>query len=179
MLGQGEPTPTQAAAVARSLAFRAEIDRRAALVPQKPDTRRFIPNTPYGVPKISPKITREPPLRPWYHVMWFFDLVNYRPRRCDGAIRIDAIQQACRRFYSISIADLCSPRRDARTVHARQVAMYLSKVLTSNSLPAIGRRFGDRDHTTVLHAVSKITRLIGSDAQVAAQVAEIRQGLGA
>ena len=56
-----------------------------------------------------------------------------------------------------------SARRTANVVRPRQVAMYLSKVMTLRSLPEIGRRFGGRDHTTVLHAVRKIEGLTGSD----------------
>ncbi len=71
-------------------------------------------------------------------------------------VRIEDIQRVVARQYNVSRADLLSSRRTANVVRPRQVAMYLAKVLTLRSLPEIGRRFGGRDHTTVLHAVRKI-----------------------
>ena len=65
------------------------------------------------------------------------------------------------RQYNVSRSDLLSSRRTANVVRPRQVAMYLAKTLTLRSLPEIGRRFGGRDHTTVLHAVRKIEALVG------------------
>ena len=71
-------------------------------------------------------------------------------------VRIEDIQRVVARQYNVSRADLLSSRRTANVVRPRQVAMYLAKILTLRSLPEIGRRFGGRDHTTVLHAVRKI-----------------------
>ena len=71
-------------------------------------------------------------------------------------VRIEDIQRIVARQYNVSRADLLSSRRTANVVRPRQVAMYLAKILTLRSLPEIGRRFGGRDHTTVLHAVRKI-----------------------
>lgn len=74
--------------------------------------------------------------------------------------RVDIIQKlACAAFH-ITRAEIKSPRRDRTVVMARQVAMYLCKTLTQQSLPAIGRRFGGRDHTTVLHAVRKAEAIL-------------------
>lgn len=88
--------------------------------------------------------------------------------------RITAIKRATLTEYpGITLCDLTSQRRTARMVFARQVAMYLAKKLTPNSLPEIGRRFGGRDHTTVLHAVRKIERLVGVDPALAAMVERI------
>jgi chromosomal replication initiator protein len=67
------------------------------------------------------------------------------------------------RHFSITRADVLSSRRTAIVVRPRHVAMYLAKSLTSNSLPEIGRRFGGRDHTTVMHAVRKIERTCADD----------------
>ena len=89
------------------------------------------------------------------------DLVRARePRR----VKIEDIQKLVASHYSVSRADILSSRRTATVVKPRQVAMYLSKALTLRSLPEIGRRFGGRDHTTVLHAVRKIEGLSASDA---------------
>jgi chromosomal replication initiator protein len=74
------------------------------------------------------------------------------------------------RQYNVSRADLLSSRRTANVVRPRQIAMYLAKTLTLRSLPEIGRRFGGRDHTTVLHAVRKIETLAGNDAALAEEI---------
>src|SRR5947208_9463121 len=71
-------------------------------------------------------------------------------------VKIEDIQRVVARQYNVSRADLLSSRRTANVVRPRQVAMYLAKTLTLRSLPEIGRRFGGRDHTTVLHGVRKI-----------------------
>lgn len=88
------------------------------------------------------------------------DLVRLRePKR----IKIEDIQKLVANHYSISRPDILSSRRTATVVRPRQIAMYLAKVLTLRSLPEIGRRFGGRDHTTVLHAVRKIETLSKTD----------------
>ena len=84
------------------------------------------------------------------------DLIRARePKR----VKIEDIQKLVANHYSVTRADILSSRRTATVVKPRQVAMYLSKALTLRSLPEIGRRFGGRDHTTVLHAVRKIEGL--------------------
>jgi chromosomal replication initiator protein len=84
------------------------------------------------------------------------DLIRARePKR----VKIEDIQKLVASHYSVTRADILSSRRTAIVVKPRQVAMYLSKSLTLRSLPEIGRRFGGRDHTTVLHAVRKIEGL--------------------
>ncbi|HEY8382289.1 MAG TPA: chromosomal replication initiator protein DnaA [Microvirga sp.] len=88
------------------------------------------------------------------------DLVrNREPKR----VKIEDIQKLVASRYNVSRSDILSERRTAAVVRPRQIAMYLSKVLTLRSLPEIGRRFGGRDHTTVLHAVRKIEKAIGED----------------
>ena len=90
-------------------------------------------------------------------------------------VRIEEIQRIVARHYNVSRSDLLSSRRTANVVRPRQIAMYLAKTLTLRSLPEIGRRFGGRDHTTVLHAVRKIENLIGIDTTLAAEI-EILKG---
>lgn len=85
-------------------------------------------------------------------------------------IRIEEIQRIVARHYNVSKQDLLSSRRTRTIVKPRQVAMYLAKMLTPRSLPEIGRRFGGRDHTTVLHAVRKIEDLVGADAKLAQEL---------
>jgi hypothetical protein len=88
--------------------------------------------------------------------------------------KIVDIQRVVCRFYGVSLAEMLSPRRAARIVRPRQIAMYLAKILTSKSFPEIGRRFGGRDHTTVLHANRKIERLLVSDVETAEQIAALK-----
>jgi hypothetical protein len=79
--------------------------------------------------------------------------------------KIAKIQHVVGSFYNIPRTDLLSRRRAANVVFPRQIAMYLCKTLTLNSLPEIGRKFGGKDHTTILHAVRKITKLLADESQ--------------
>jgi chromosomal replication initiator protein len=92
-------------------------------------------------------------------------------------VRIEDIQRVVARQYNVSRSDLLSSRRTANVVRPRQVAMYLAKVLTLRSLPEIGRRFGGRDHTTVLHAVRKIENLAGNDSTFAEEIEALKRQL--
>ncbi len=85
-------------------------------------------------------------------------------------IRIEDIQRAVSRHYNVSRTELLSNRRTRTIVRPRQIAMYLAKTLTPRSLPEIGRRFGGRDHTTVLHAVRKIEGLSETDKMLAREI---------
>jgi len=85
-------------------------------------------------------------------------------------MRIEDIQRVVSRHFNVSRSDLLSARRTANVVRPRQIAMYLAKTLTLRSLPEIGRRFGGRDHTTVLHAVRKIEALVAIETALAAQI---------
>jgi chromosomal replication initiator protein len=88
-------------------------------------------------------------------------------------VTIERIQEiVCDRF-GMSLDELCSHKRSQNIVYPRQVAMYLSRELTDSSLPRIGRHFGDRDHTTVLHANTKIQRMIKADRSVYNLVQEL------
>jgi chromosomal replication initiator protein len=88
-------------------------------------------------------------------------------------VSIERIQQTVSERFGISTDELCSDKRSQNIVYPRQVAMYLSRELTDSSLPKIGREFGGRDHTTVIHATSKITRLIREDRSVYNLVQEL------
>jgi chromosomal replication initiator protein len=92
-------------------------------------------------------------------------------------VRIEDIQRIVARQYNVSRADLLSSRRTANVVRPRQVAMYLAKILTLRSLPEIGRRFGGRDHTTVLHAVRKIEALAANDSALAEEIEGLKRQL--
>jgi chromosomal replication initiator protein len=82
-------------------------------------------------------------------------------------VTVDMIQKTVAEHYNLKQADLISERRARAVARPRQVAMWLAKQITTRSLPDIGRRFGGRDHTTVLHAVRRIEALKGEDAAIA------------
>jgi chromosomal replication initiator protein len=88
-------------------------------------------------------------------------------------VSIERIQTAVTERFGLSIDELCGERRSQNIVYPRQVAMYLSRELTDASLPRIGREFGGRDHTTVIHATSKIARMIREDRSVYNLVQEL------
>ena len=88
------------------------------------------------------------------------------PRR----VRIDDILRTVSKHYGVNRGDLLSGRRNRSIVRPRQIGMYLAKLLTSRSLPEIGRRFGNRDHTTVLHAIRKIEQLMNDDTQLREEI---------
>ena len=95
----------------------------------------------------------------------------------DRRVTIEEIQKRVAEHWNIRLADMSSARRARAVARPRQVAMYLSKQLTSRSLPEIGRRFGNRDHTTVMHAVSRVTELMAADADFAERVELLRRML--
>jgi chromosomal replication initiator protein len=102
------------------------------------------------------------------------DLVrNREPKR----VKIEDIQKLVASRYNVSRSDILSERRTAAVVRPRQIAMYLSKVLTLRSLPEIGRRFRGRDHTTVLHAVRKIEKALGEDNALSDEVELLKRML--
>ncbi len=88
-------------------------------------------------------------------------------------VSIERIQETVIERFGLSLDELCSEKRSQNIVYPRQVAMYLSRELTDSSLPKIGRQFGGRDHTTVIHATSKIARLIREDRSVYNLVQEL------
>lgn len=102
------------------------------------------------------------------------DLVRHRePKR----VKIEDIQRLVANHYNVSRADILSSRRTATVVRPRQIAMYLAKSLTLRSLPEIGRRFGGRDHTTVLHAVRKIEGMVTKDQDLAGEIDHLKRML--
>ncbi|WP_027488689.1 chromosomal replication initiator protein DnaA [Allorhizobium undicola] len=90
-------------------------------------------------------------------------------------VRIEDIQRIVARHYNVSRQELVSNRRTRVIVKPRQIAMYLSKTMTPRSFPEIGRRFGGRDHTTVLHAVRKIEELIAGDQKLSQEIELLRR----
>jgi chromosomal replication initiator protein len=98
-------------------------------------------------------------------------------RAHDRRVTIEEIQRKVAEHYNIRLTDMSSARRARAVARPRQVAMYLAKQLTSRSLPEIGRRFGNRDHTTVMHAVSRIAELMQADSAFAEDVELLRRML--
>jgi chromosomal replication initiator protein len=88
----------------------------------------------------------------------------------DRKISIDEIQRKVADYYAVKLSDLLSARRSREVARPRQVAMFLAKRLTPRSLPDIGRRFGGRDHTTVMHAVKRIEELRADDSELDADI---------
>jgi len=100
-------------------------------------------------------------------------------RASDRKISIEEIQRKVAEHYHIRLSDLIGPKRVRNFARPRQVAMYLCKQLTARSLPEIGRRFGGRDHTTVMHGVKRIEELRTQDSQIADDVELLRRALEA
>ncbi|TNC51680.1 chromosomal replication initiator protein DnaA [Rubellimicrobium rubrum] len=98
-------------------------------------------------------------------------------RASDRKVSVEEIQRKVAEHYHIRLADLIGPKRLRSFARPRQVAMYLAKTMTSRSLPDIGRRFGGRDHTTIIHGVRKIEELMGIDSQIADDLDLLRRAL--
>ncbi len=100
-------------------------------------------------------------------------------RASERKITVEEIQRQVADYYNIRMSDIIGPKRLRTYARPRQVAMYLAKQLTSRSLPEIGRRFGGRDHTTVMHGVRRIEELKSTDGQIAEDVEMLRRVLEA
>jgi chromosomal replication initiator protein len=100
-------------------------------------------------------------------------------RASDRKVSIDEIQRRVAEHYNIRLADLIGPKRIRTIARPRQIAMYLSKHMTLRSLPEIGRRFGGRDHTTIMHGVRKIEEMMATDSQLADDLQLLRRMLEA
>ncbi|MEJ5299167.1 MAG: chromosomal replication initiator protein DnaA [Armatimonadota bacterium] len=104
-------------------------------------------------------------------------LSRYFEHPQENLITPDAVLRAVAERYGVEVENLKSLSRQARVVLARQVAMYLIRHLTDTSLPAIGKAFGGKDHSTVLHAIKKIGKLVLEDAQLADDIAALMREL--
>ena len=89
-------------------------------------------------------------------------------------ITVDKIQNVVSNFFNIALSEMLSQRRSRPLARPRQIAMYLAKKMTTRSLPEIGRRFANRDHTTVIHAVKTITRLSEQDDEMKKNINQIK-----
>ena len=100
-------------------------------------------------------------------------------RASDRKVTIEEIMRKVAEHYNLRLSDMTSARRARAVARPRQIAMYLAKTLTSKSLPEIGRKFGGRDHTTVMHAVKRVENLSDTDSQIAEDVELLRRMLEA
>lgn len=100
-------------------------------------------------------------------------------RQSDRKVTMDEIMRKTCDYYNVRMSDLLSPKRSRNIARPRQMAMWLAKLLTQRSYPEIGKRFGNRDHTTVIHAVRKIDELKAQDSQVAEDAELLRRMLEA
>lgn len=166
---------------ARRMAFRAKISAQAAAL----EARRAPGASHASAPEAMPAETDPPRQQP----SSFAELLAMRQEAARALENLDNqigtieqdrahpsprdIQLAVAKRYGITRNDLISARRTANIVLPRLIACYLCKELTPFSLPALGRFFGGRDHTTILHAVRKIAHLRGTDPQIAAEVQEL------
>lgn len=96
-------------------------------------------------------------------------------RASDRKVTIEEIQRKVAEHYNIRLSDMIGPKRLRTIARPRQIAMYLSKQLTPRSLPEIGRRFGGRDHTTIMHGVRKIEELMATDSQLSDDLQLLRR----
>jgi len=99
------------------------------------------------------------------------DFINYNHK----SVNVESIQNIVASYFNLNIQEMLSPRRSRSLARPRQIAMYLAKQHTTNSLPDIGRKFSNRDHTTVIHAVKKIDELIKKDNDIRQSVIEIKK----
>ena len=101
------------------------------------------------------------------------DLISAREK----TISIERIQKKVSSYYNLSLSDMTSSRRSINIARPRQIAMFLCKELTSYSYPEIGKAFGGKDHTTVLHAVKKIQSMIESDHNLKTHISDLKEAI--
>ena len=115
--------------------------------------------------------TKSPSIHECKRILKDFINSNIKP------VNVELIQNLVASHFNLNIHELLSPRRSRSLARPRQIAMYLSKQYTTNSLPDIGRKFSNRDHTTVIHAVRKIDELIKKDNEIKQNVIELKKKL--
>ena len=89
-------------------------------------------------------------------------------------ITVDKLQNVVSNYFNIALSEMLSQRRSRPLARPRQIAMFLAKKMTTRSLPEIGRRFANRDHTTVIHAVKTITRLSEQDDEMKKNINQLK-----
>tara|TARA_B100000470_G_scaffold221414_1_gene211728 strand:+ start:285 stop:1652 length:1368 start_codon:yes stop_codon:yes gene_type:complete len=105
------------------------------------------------------------------------DLLQDLLRASDRRTTVDQIQKKVAEHYNVKMSDMHSSRRSRNIARPRQIAMFLSKNLTTRSLPEIGRKFGGRDHTTVIHAIKKVNELVKNDSSLSEDIEILTRSL--
>lgn len=159
------PSATAAAIINRHDAFRAKINAIAK-------ARKVVP-----IKQAEPVIVTAKPKLMFTRSGCTCPTCRGEPQDPKHFISIKAIQKAVCGFYGISDTDIKSARRTAKMVRPRQIAFYLCKTLTTRTLPEIGRLFGGRDHTTVLHGVRKIEALVQFNPELEEQIQMLKEQL--
>ncbi len=98
-------------------------------------------------------------------------------RSCDKRITVEDIQRKVAEYYNVKVSDMHSSRRSVSVARPRQIAMFLAKQLTTKSLPEIGRKFGGKDHTTVMHAVKRVGELMQKDSEMRDDIERLQRGM--
>lgn len=128
-------------------------------------------------PQASSKVSLPRPLIAPYRD-WLFIASGRQDFSVIRTPSIRQVQQAVIEYFNITMLDLLSIRRTAHVVRPRQVAMYLARTLTTRTLPEIGRAFGGRDHTTILHSYRKIMERMKTSATLLADITLLENKLG-
>lgn len=148
-------------------------ERRARLVRLGTITSKPVPKLTEAAllpkPKSQPAIF-VPPVEYFYPSMWFWELIDPTPRL---PLMIRSIQEAVASDYNIPVIEMRSARRTKDIILPRWVAMYLSRTMMELSLPQIGRHFGGRDHSTVLHGIQQLEVLMQTDNELRNRVQRI------
>lgn len=162
----------------RQARIAARVERRSRLFGVTSPVESIASSVTNPEPQIEPDqswIERQKktplPKEPWFSIV--AEIEPQEPRRPT----IKEIQRAVAKYYGVARVDLLCARRTIAIMRPRQVGYFLSKELTLFSLPQIGRQFGDRDHSTILSGVRKITRLKATDATLAEEICALTDSL--
>lgn len=155
-----------------SLAQQLHNEHKARLARMSVHKPRPAPK-PVVVAVRQPRGTKPVNPEPFYKSMWFYDLINPKNIEPKPDPTVLSIREAVCKYFRVRAADLESSRRYWGLVHPRQCAFYLARHHTGFSLPQIARRFGDRDHTTILHGVRQIEKKMMLDWRVAYDIAHL------
>ncbi len=187
VLHHAQPTATQFGASGQRARFLAKINERADAMKPKPVVIPIITaeSEPAQPVPVQVKVTSAELAERIKRVAEDLkdlrrlnaSIMRQEHAEINGYPAIKDIQRAVCMFYGITMLDMQSRRRFGSIVLPRQIGMYLAKTITLQSLPQVARKFGNRDHTTVLHAVRKIGELVLSDMKLAEEIAAIKSTL--
>ncbi len=160
----------------------ADLQNRHAWIDMPSDARGFLAARITTSPRellgaLNTLIARAAVHKKRMTVEWVTEVLAKHVAPEQKRVSVDQIQRAVAQFFDLRLAELLSRRRTRAIAVPRQIAMYLSKEMTTRSYPDLAKRFGGRDHTTVIHGVRRVAALMESDADFARTVAEIRRSL--